>query len=309
MNRWSIKDTNSLKELREKLGDIIINRPQYPDVIGDRKFIRFLRRNAYDIDKTVIAITNFLQWRDDHNIDSYRHHILYGQLDSKIDSQVDSNIVSKLDSRVDSTIVSNIDSLVDSKIDNKIDSPIDSYNYLTSDNTYTHLTIEQLASIWRQRIPNSEIIFLSADKNFNTELLLSRLVNYMPLGPKYFPSELLSNRGGHFFTCERIRETIFRNYKDEISYSCEVEVVSFKESFLSIFTRIEANIIVSRSTQKPIVIGEGGQKLEQVTTKAREELEEFLQSPVILTLLVKVDEDWRSKDDALVKYGYKDSDM
>ena len=82
----------------------------------------------------------------------------------------------------------------------------------------------------------------------------------------------MTNRDERFFTCEIIREAIFHHYKDEIPYSCEVEIDSFKDKTnLSV---IEANILVSRDSQKNIVIGKGGSMLKLVGTYAREKLEQ-----------------------------------
>ena len=119
---------------------------------------------------------------------------------------------------------------------------------------------------------------------------------------------MVTNRDERFFTCEIIRESIFHHYKDEIPYSCEVEIDTFKDKSPTLSV-IEANILVSRDSQKNIVIGKGGSMLKKVGTYARGKLEEFLDRKVFLSLRVKVDEDWRSNEDSLVKYGYKDSDM
>lgn len=117
----------------------------------------------------------------------------------------------------------------------------------------------------------------------------------------------MTNRDERFFTTEIIRESLFLIYKNEIPYSCDVQIDSFTDKTnLSV---IEATIVVSKDTQKAIVIGKGGCRLKELGTAARGRLEVFLDRKVFLSLTVKVDEDWRSSEEALRRYGYRDSDF
>jgi len=102
---------------------------------------------------------------------------------------------------------------------------------------------------------------------------------------------------------EIIREKIFEQFREEIPYAAQVNIVDYKErpegkDF------IDAEIIVERPTQKAILIGKGGQALKRLGTAARQEIEAFLGRPVYLQLHVKVREDWRNRDRLLRSYGY-----
>jgi len=105
-----------------------------------------------------------------------------------------------------------------------------------------------------------------------------------------------------------IRAALLETFKKELPYCCEVQVTSFKEqpkgSLNPKLIKIEANIFVERDSQKVIVIGKQGSKIKEVGILARTSLEHFFQTKVYLALQVKVDKDWRKKDDKLKKFGY-----
>merc|ERR1711871_987407 len=104
--------------------------------------------------------------------------------------------------------------------------------------------------------------------------LLERLVYHLPEGPKYFPDDEVTNRDERFFTSEIIRESLFLCYQDEVPYSCEVTIESFKDKSPSLSV-IEANIWASKESQKAILIGRNGRKLKELGSAARGKLEEF----------------------------------
>jgi GTP-binding protein Era len=103
---------------------------------------------------------------------------------------------------------------------------------------------------------------------------------------------------------EIIREKILLNYGQEIPYSCEVVVNSFKEE--EKIVRISATIYVNRKSQKPIIIGKNGSMLKKVGTEARIDMEKFLGKQVFLETFVKVLENWRDNDITLRNFGYKE---
>ena len=113
-----------------------------------------------------------------------------------------------------------------------------------------------------------------------------------------------------FFISEIIREKIFTTYNKEVPYSCEVVVEEYKEDqptegkSKKTITKIRALIMVNRETQKGIIIGHQGNKLTKVGTEARKDIEEFIGKKVFLDLYVKVDKDWKEKDNRLNQYGY-----
>ncbi|VEU36610.1 unnamed protein product [Pseudo-nitzschia multistriata] len=132
--------------------------------------------------------------------------------------------------------------------------------------------------------------------------------NLLPVGPPLYDDDFLSDRSVRFFCSELIREALLesRYLKKELPYCCEVQITEFKEPRQAKeLTRIEATIFVERDGQKAIVVGKNGNVIKQVGIIAREKIERFLDGEkVFLKLQVKVDKDWRKKDDALTKFGY-----
>jgi len=155
---------------------------------------------------------------------------------------------------------------------------------------------------WKALIPNAEVYPISALTKFNIDTVFSRITELLPEGDPYYPKDALTDKPERFFVSEIIREKIFETYSKEIPYSCEVVIAEFKEDKNII--RIRAEIMVSRKSQKGIVIGHKGKKLKRVGTDARKDMEKFFEKKVFLALYVKVDDNWRSDDNRLKRYGY-----
>lgn len=162
--------------------------------------------------------------------------------------------------------------------------------------------LDELAQKWRDMMPNAEIIPVSAIKNFNIDFIFKRILNLIPEGPAYYDKDAFTDKTERFFVSEIIREKIFLNYKKEIPYSVEVGIEEFKEEEAII--RIKAVIMVSRETQKGIIIGKGGEALKKTATKARLDAEKFFGKKVYLEIFVKVEKDWRDSDKLLSQFGY-----
>jgi GTP-binding protein Era len=165
----------------------------------------------------------------------------------------------------------------------------------------------QLIQQWNERISFAESIPISALHQKNTGRLLEVILSYLQEGPEYYPKEQLTDRSERFFVSEIIREKILELYHQEIPYSCEVLVLSFKEGETNEgapLTRISAEIYVARKTQKSIIIGKGGSAIKKLGMEARKQIEKFLQSKVFLELHVKVKENWRDDDRQLKHFGY-----
>ncbi len=156
--------------------------------------------------------------------------------------------------------------------------------------------------LWQDAVPDAKVVPLSALHGLNVTELREYLIKNLPEHPAYFPKDELSDRNMRFFVSEMIREKVLAYYKQEIPYSTEVVVNSFVEE--PAITKIQADIIVMRESQKGIIIGQGGKALRKLGTEARMAIERFLQQKVFLDLKVKVDEDWREDDRKLKKYGY-----
>ena len=144
---------------------------------------------------------------------------------------------------------------------------------------------------------------MAALHKFNLEPLLRRIKELLPESPPFFDKDQLTDKPARFFVTEIIREKILLNYDKEIPYSVEVEVERFKEEENII--RINALIYVERDSQKGIIIGRGGKSLKHIGIEARKDIEAFFDKQVYLELYVKVEKDWRSKDDKLRQFGYE----
>lgn len=156
---------------------------------------------------------------------------------------------------------------------------------------------------WQSLIPKSKIVPLSALHNFNVQSLLEEIIKTLPEHEAYFDEDMLTDKSERFLASETIREKIFMHYQQEIPYACEVAILSFKdeESIL----RISAEIYVERKSQKPILIGKGGEALKEIGTEARLDMEQFFGKKVFLELHVKVRENWKSNPLFLKRMGYK----
>lgn len=159
-----------------------------------------------------------------------------------------------------------------------------------------------LVERWHQLLPNAEILPISAENKFGTDMLMKRIKELLPESPAYFDKDQLTDKPARFFVSEIIREKILRFYDKEIPYSVEVVVEQFKESEKSI--HINAVIYVERDSQKGIIIGHQGVALKKVGTEARRSLETFFGKHIFLELFVKVDKDWRNSERELNNFGY-----
>ena len=154
--------------------------------------------------------------------------------------------------------------------------------------------------------PDFKPIAISALEKVGTAQLLSLLIKHLPEGPPYYPKDQFTDRSERFFVSEIIREKILELYHQEIPYSCEVVVNSFKEdtSKKDVLVRIQADIIVNRKTQKSILIGKSGSAIKKLGIESRKDIETFLERKVYLELYVKVREKWRDDERTLKSYGY-----
>jgi GTPase len=148
----------------------------------------------------------------------------------------------------------------------------------------------------------TETLAVSALKKINTDLLFERIIQELPEGEAFFDGDEMTDRPMKFFVGEMIREKIFSMYEDEIPYHTAVLVQEYKEK--DTLTKIQADIIVQRETQKGILLGEGGKMIRQLGTDARKEIEAFIGRKVFLELFVKVRPKWRDNEWQLREYGY-----
>lgn len=170
----------------------------------------------------------------------------------------------------------------------------------------TQEQVEEKKTYWEEKLSPKHIFAISALHNYNVEGLLDMILENIPVHPPYYDKEDLTDRTQRFFVSEIIREKIFLNYQKEIPYSTEVIIKSFKEevSKNGLLTRISAEIVVERDSQKNILIGKGGAMLKKVGMESRKDIEAFLDTKVFLETFVKVIPDWRTKKNYLKSFGY-----
>ncbi len=164
-------------------------------------------------------------------------------------------------------------------------------------------TLEQKVDEWHQRLPQAEIIPISALHKMGTDILLSKIKELLPESPPYFDKDQLTDKPARFFVTEIIREKILQLYDKEIPYACEVRVEQFKESDKLI--DISAVIYCERDSQKGIIIGRQGTMLKRLGVRARKDIEAFFGKQVMLKTFVKVEKDWRNNLRDLNSFGYR----
>ncbi|MBS1489545.1 MAG: GTPase Era [Bacteroidetes bacterium] len=162
--------------------------------------------------------------------------------------------------------------------------------------------VQDKTEYWKNLIQAKEIIPVSAKTGENLNQVLTAIKNYLPEHPGFYSKDELTDRSERFFASEIIREKIFLQYEQEIPYSCEVAIESFKEEEAII--RIRATIFVERDSQKGILIGKGGSSLKKVGTAARLDLESFFGKKIFLETHVKVSANWRKQKLRLKQFGY-----
>lgn len=167
--------------------------------------------------------------------------------------------------------------------------------------------IAKAIDLWKEKLPNAkEIIPISALNGTGIDKILPAILSFIPSHPPYFDTEEFTDRTERFFAAEILREKIFLNYEQEIPYSCEINIESFKDDGEMI--RISAMIYVERDSQKGILIGKAGASLKKTATEARLDMAKFFNRKIFLETRVKVAENWRKEKNKLRLFGYIDKD-
>jgi GTP-binding protein Era len=144
---------------------------------------------------------------------------------------------------------------------------------------------------------------ISALRSQDRDRLLAMIVERLPLGPRYYPEEQVTDQQLRFMVAELVREQVMRHLRQEVPYSVAVVVDQFKERSEDL-VYISANIFVERDTQKGIILGRGGDMIKRIGRDARREIEQLLDSRVYLELWVKVRKKWRRDEKELWRLGY-----
>lgn len=148
-----------------------------------------------------------------------------------------------------------------------------------------------------------EIIPISALEGNNVDHLLAVLKEQLPEGPQYYPNDQITDHPERFIISEFIREKVLQQTKEEVPHSIAV-VIDKIEQKPNEKVEIHATIIVERKSQKGIIIGKQGSMLKKIGTQARRDIERLLGTKVYLDLWVKVQKDWRNREQYLHEFGY-----
>lgn len=165
---------------------------------------------------------------------------------------------------------------------------------------------EQVAeriAFWKSIFPDANILPISALEKFNLDSVIAAVKDKLPPSPPFFPKDTLTDKTMRFFVAEIIREKILLHYKQEIPYSVEVVVDTYKEE--KDLIRISSIIYTARESQKKILIGKGGSSLKKVGIEARKDIEAFVGKKIFLETYVKIRKDWRNDDRQLKHFGYQ----
>jgi len=141
---------------------------------------------------------------------------------------------------------------------------------------------------------------ISAKKGDGVEELLETIFDFLPEGKMLFPEDLITDRSSRFMASEVIREKVLQNTRQEIPHSVGVVVQEFSDE--ANILKIRADVIVERSSQKPIILGKGGSMIKTIGTEARKDLEYIFDQKIFLDLFVKVREKWRDKDTLIQEF-------
>lgn len=163
--------------------------------------------------------------------------------------------------------------------------------------------VQHIINDLQTKLHIQEVITISALHKFNTQGLLKVITKFCPEHPAFYPEDQLTDKTERFVAAEMIREKILTHYQQEIPYSVEVVIDSFREK--KTLVKISAIIYVERDSQKVIIIGKNGLGLKRVGTEARRDIEAFLDCKVFLELFVKVKEKWRNDEKQLKRFGYR----
>lgn len=150
---------------------------------------------------------------------------------------------------------------------------------------------------------NYPVVKISAKTGRNIDTLIKNIYKTLPEGELLYPEDIVTEESMRSVTEEVIREKILLNTSDEIPHSVAVQVNSYTEE--EAIDRITATIYCETKSQKGILIGKGGNLLKKIGTEARLELEKIVEKKVFLGLEVKVEKDWRKKDNILKNFGYE----
>jgi GTPase len=161
-----------------------------------------------------------------------------------------------------------------------------------------------LMQAWGDELPGVEVVPISAATGEGISHLEAAIARRLPVGPALFPDGMVTDRSQQFIAREIIREQLYHQLGKELPYACAVMIESWNERPSKGDVAIGALIVVERESQKPIVVGRGGQRIRELGIAARAALGEALRRTVHLSLFVRVEEEWSRGEAGLRRLGY-----
>ena len=164
--------------------------------------------------------------------------------------------------------------------------------------------LRSLCQDYENLFPFVRIIPISAKKGTNISILAGEMIQYLPVHPPYYSSDLITDQPERVLIAELIREKIFSLARQEIPYSVLVNVNQFEQRKNNLIY-IQATLYVEHSSQKGILIGRAGKMIKMIGEMARGEIEERLGCRIYLDLQVAVKKGWRRRKESLKDLGYQ----
>ncbi|KXB71003.1 ribosome biogenesis GTPase Era [Peptoniphilus sp. DNF00840] len=162
----------------------------------------------------------------------------------------------------------------------------------------------EIISMYAEEEIFDEIIPISAMKNNGVDIYLVSLKKYLKAGPMYYPEDMITDKNERFIVAEIIREKGLMYLNEEVPHGLAISIEKFKKREDKNMYDIDANIYVERDTHKGILIGKNGSMLKRIGTEAREDAERLLDAKVNLQIWVKVEKNWRDRDNLVKRFGY-----
>ena len=164
--------------------------------------------------------------------------------------------------------------------------------------------ILEIISMYAEEDIFDDIIPISAMKNDGVDIYLESLKKFLKPGPMYYPEDMITDKNERFIVAEIIREKGLMYLNEEVPHGLAISIEKFKKREDKNIYDIDANIYVERDSHKGILIGKGGSMLKRIGTEAREEAERLLDAKVNLQIWVKVEKNWRDRDNLVKRFGY-----
>ncbi len=165
--------------------------------------------------------------------------------------------------------------------------------------------LESKTKRYLELVPNAEKCFISSVTNKGLDELVSKIIEFLPENPAFFPEEQVTDYIEREISADLIREAALIILRDEVPHSIAIRIDEFTERGTD-GAYIQATMFVERDSQKGIVIGKGGDMIKKISTHARVQIENMSGRKVFLNLRVKVKKNWRNDDHTLSLFGFKD---